>query len=154
MGTYSDTDDLADYHHEIRRYCTLKLQPCLTEAEADWIDALLEKAESDAHLCFLIDEADHIAAHQLGLVDAQFVQEQQQKLRTTLDRDWTDRLLNEIKDRSRKVQEYLKHKGVYDGPIDGVLGPISCNAARVLEQRGAIDAEQRELLDPLLTFIC
>ena len=67
------------YKELLGDYCTLAAKCALTDAEADSMNLILLQAETDAFLSFLIDEADHFLAHELGLIDKTFIHQQQQK---------------------------------------------------------------------------
>lgn len=67
------------YKELLGNYCTLAAKCALTEAEADSMNLILLQAETDTFLSFLIDEADHFLAHELGLIDKTFIHQQQQK---------------------------------------------------------------------------
>ena len=157
MGMQLDTI-WQQYQPTIRKYCALRLQPCLTEAEADFIADLLDQAQQDAKLCLLLDEADHILAHQKDLVDNRAIQAQQAKLRAAIDREWCDRFLRDVTVRAQachvehpqEVQAYLKRKGVYAGAIDGVVGHLTIEAARSLKQQGQVDADQLDAIERLV----
>ena len=149
------------YQATIRKYCALRLQPSLTDADADFIAELLERAQSEPTLCLLLDEADHILAHQKDLVDERAIQAQQAKLREAIEREWFDQILQDVAVRSQQchlahplvdeVQEYLRQKGVYNGEIDGIAGHLTIEAARRLQQKGQVDADRREIIERLVS---
>ncbi len=62
-------DVLHEYGDILREYCQLASQKTLSEADVDRLTEILTIAESDNKLTFLINEADHFLAHQLGLLD-------------------------------------------------------------------------------------
>lgn len=53
----------------VREYCKLRLLPDLSEEQANRIAEILELADTDRIVDFLITEADHSLGHYLGLLD-------------------------------------------------------------------------------------
>ncbi|MGQ4647026.1 peptidoglycan-binding domain-containing protein [Lyngbya aestuarii] len=164
MGTQKDENPARDtevlvqqslkYKEVIQEYCTLASLSTLTESEADRIEEILLKAQSEPWLDFLIDEADHILAHKLGLMDKQAIKSQQNKLSQLIDRNCLEQQLMEIQNRSQKIQnrskeiqEYLKVKGVYHGAIDGKMGSLTRTAIESLKKEGSLDSEIAEFFD-------
>jgi hypothetical protein len=76
--------ELTEYKDLLCKYCVLAVKCTLTEAEADSMDLILLQAETDPFLSFLLDEVDHLLAHELGLIDKTFIQQQQQKFSAEL----------------------------------------------------------------------
>ncbi len=161
MGTQSDEKPMGDieilvqqslkYTEIIHEYCTLASQRALTQLQADRIEKILQEAQSDPWLDFLIDEADHILAHELGLIKEPFIQHQLQELKKSIDRLWCERILQEIQqqNRSKEIQKYLQEEGLYDGAIDGYIGPRTQTAIELLKlKRGChIDSESADCFE-------
>lgn len=157
MGTQSDEKPMNDievlvqeslkYTEIIHEYCTLASQQTLTEQQASRLEEILEKAQSDSWLDFLIDEADHILAHELGLIKEQVIQHQQSGLKKSLDRLWCEQVLQEIHQRnqSKKIQRYLQERGLYKGAIDGEIGPYTKTAIELLKKESPSDFERTDL---------
>jgi fumarylacetoacetate (FAA) hydrolase family protein len=147
MGTQSDSQPISDieivvqqsrkYTEIFHEYCTLASQQTLTEMQADRLEKILQKAQSDTWLDFLIDEADHILAHELGLIKEKAIQHQLHELKKSLDRIWCERIIQEIQkqNRSKKIQKYLQEEGLYDGAIDGYIGPRTQTALELLKKQ-------------------
>jgi hypothetical protein len=74
----------------IQEYYRLVCQPTLSEKEADRLREILEQAQQDLMLDFLIDEFDHILGHELGLIHEKFIQEQQDRLKPLIDSVWVE----------------------------------------------------------------
>lgn len=157
------TDDLEvllqlalPYKDLLKEYCTLALQPTLQDSGANRLEEILQQAQSEPPLDFLIDEADHILAHELGLIKKEFIQHQQQELKKSLDRLWCERLLQNISDRQRSeaIQKYLRDKGFYTGAIDGKIGPQTHTALKLLKQENNFDEETSQLIDAAIQSAC
>ena len=118
--------------------------------------AILQMAETDRLLSFIIDETDHILGHELGLIDLKAIRAQQEKLQQALDQDWIDQVMQDSRDRQsvqvsraslEQAQTRLKQEGLYSGEIDGDYGPVTqqafdslCRAlTRELKARGLYD---------------
>ena len=161
MGMQSDEQPMGDieilvqqslkYTEIIHEYCTLASQRSLTQLQADRLEQILQDAQFDPWLDFLIDEADHILAHQLGLIKEPFIQHQLQELSKSIDRFWCERMVQEIQkqNRSKEIQKYLQNEGLYDGAIDGYIGPRTQNAIKQLKlKRGcSSDAQSTDCLE-------
>lgn len=143
------------YSPLVHEYCQLALQPTLDEAAAERVDEILQQAENDPMLSLLLDEADHLVAHARGLIDADYVATQQQRLQTSLEALWVEQLILDLRsqqfhqDDRIRLQSFLKHQGVYDGSIDGVCGPKTWAAVEVVRQAGILDAERQQLIESL-----
>jgi hypothetical protein len=147
MGTQSNEQPMGDiellvqqslnYTEIIHEYYTLASQRSLTQLQADRLDRILQDAQFDPWLDFLIDEADHILAHQLGLLEEPLIQYQLQELSKSINRFWCERMVPEIQNQndSKELQKYLQDAGLYDGAIDGYLGPRTQNALEQLRLR-------------------
>ena len=127
------------YTEIVYEYCKLASMRSLTPSQADRLEEILTDASSDSWLEFLMDEADHILAHELGLIQQRLMHHQQDELRKSLDRLWCDRLLQEIQQQqcSQKIQQYLQQEGLYDGAIDGYLGPRTQSAIELFKKIGS-----------------
>ncbi|NER22915.1 MAG: peptidoglycan-binding protein [Symploca sp. SIO1C2] len=159
MGTPSDEQLMDDFEVLVREsvkykqivyeYCALALQPTLTQQQAERIEEILQKAQLDSWLDFLLDEADHILAHELGLIKEEIIQHQLQELKTSLDRFWCEQVLQEIRkqNRSKEIQKYLQDKGLYNGAIDGDIGPITERAIELYKQEFQISYEGSDSFD-------
>ena len=104
MGTPSDEQPMSDieilvqqslkYTEIIHEYCSLASVRSLTQPQANRLEEILKKAQSDPWLDFLIDEADHIVAHQLGFINKPFIKYQQNELKNSIYRLWSKRILH------------------------------------------------------------
>lgn len=139
MQTQLTLQELMKYKSILREYCSLSVKPTLTEAEADRIDKILQQAEQEPQLSLLLDEADHIVAHQLHLIDESFITTQQQQFQMALDRYESEQLLAKLEHSSKsetaEVQTALKKEGLYTGAIDGVCGPRTREAVKKWRSR-------------------
>lgn len=131
------------YRDVLREYCVLAMQPTLEDKQANRMEEILELAQADSLLSFLIDEADHILGHELGLIDAVSTHNQQHQLRQALDRDWINIHVEKSRLREGQVpvlslkeaQTRLRAEGLYTGFIDGVYGPKTKQAFQSLRQK-------------------
>lgn len=125
--------ELMKYKLVVREYCALSVKPMLTETEADRMDEILAQAEQEPTLNLLLDEADHLVAHELNLIDPVFIVQQQKKLADVLQRELpkADYSLN----KTAEIQAVLKKEGLYTGAIDGVCGPRTEEAIKQLRSR-------------------
>lgn len=128
----------------ISEYCQLSVLKAMTDAQADRMTEILEKAETDSLLSFLIDEADHIIGHELDLIDVEEMQEEQGSLRQTIDQTWVDWLIRQgrLENASqvpvtmlKRAQARLKNQGFYKGEVDGIYGDETRKAFQQLEQK-------------------
>lgn len=132
-------------HREtVIEYLQLAVKDVLTEQQATRMGEIFKQAETDPLLCFLIDEADHIAGHELGLIDSDYIAEQQERLAQTLDRSWVQLIIGksrldeyaQLPPKTLEIaQTCLKERGLYDGSIDGVCGEETKAAFRRLEKQ-------------------
>lgn len=145
MGTHNEEklkfmDDVAiqesllKYKGLVYEYCALAVKCTLTDEAADRMAEILQKAESEPLLSFLIDEADHLVAHELGLIDGQMITQQQAKLKRCIETNWIDQLLLDVQLQPRKLQQFLKDQGLYQGAIDGICGPATESATTIFMQ--------------------
>ncbi|NET32533.1 MAG: hypothetical protein F6K19_11050 [Cyanothece sp. SIO1E1] len=123
----NDIGELIDlclsYKEVVNEYFVLCLQPTLTVAEASRLQEILEQAQAHSILEFLLDEADHVLAHEMDLIDEKSIKDQQAKLAKSIDKIWCERLIMEIQKYPEVVQKHLQSRGFYCGPIDGKIGP-------------------------------
>ncbi len=166
MGTQSDEQPMGDmeillqqslkYGEIIQEYCTLASQRSLTQLQAERIEEILQHAQFDPWLDFLIDEADHILDHELGLIKEPFIKHQQNELKKAIDRLWCQRVLQEIQEQnsSKKLQKYLQEEGLYDGAIDGYIGPRTQSAIELLKQRYHLDSEKADYFEVQTQSAC
>jgi hypothetical protein len=76
------------YGKILREYCQLASQKHLSEGDAERLTKILILAETDGALSFLLNEADHFLAHELGLLnltDRERYKEQQASLKARID---------------------------------------------------------------------
>ena len=127
-SNHRSLSDHSQQHRDlVQTYCQLSVQPTLNESDTEQLDAILAIAETDPLISFLIDEADHMLGHLKGLIDENYILEQQQKIQTCLDEAWLDEAFQDLAHRlqtsqCKNLQQYLKEEGFYDGAIDGVMG--------------------------------
>ncbi|MEB3292393.1 MAG: peptidoglycan-binding domain-containing protein, partial [Synechococcales bacterium] len=127
----------------LEAYYRLACQPELTETEADDMQAILDQASQDPLLSSLLDEVDHAIAHQLKLIDAGYVQDQQVKLQQAVDQVWIDlQSFDALTEGSpgsasslRTAQTQLQAAGLYNGAIDGIYGPATQQAFQGLRSK-------------------
>ena len=153
MGTQSDEQPMGNieilvqqslkYTEIIGEYCTLASQRALSEQQADRLEQIFQNAQSDPWLDFLIDEADHILAHELGLIKEQVIQHQLHELKISIDHLWCERIIQGIlkQNRFKEIQKHLQQEGLYKGAIDGYLGPRTQTAIERLKQKCHIAPE-------------
>lgn len=78
------------YRPTVYEYCQLALRPTLDQADAERMGEILQRAEAEPLLNFLIDEADGLVARLQPALDDQRLQQQQQRLRVAIDALWVD----------------------------------------------------------------
>lgn len=66
--TELDSNDLHPFFESLQEYCTLSKIMSPSEQELDRLAEILEMAQQDSRLSCLLNEADHLIAHELGLV--------------------------------------------------------------------------------------
>lgn len=116
----------------IERYCWLASLPTLSDDDIDQMDAILEQAESDPVLSFLISEADYLMGQRMGDLaesDQEAFANQQAWLREHLEtsKDFSPKYAQEF-------QQLLKERGFYDGSVDGILGERTAAAILRFQQ--------------------
>lgn len=134
MDDVAIQESLLKYKGLVYEYCALAVKCTLTDEAADRMVEILQKAESEPLLSFLIDEADHLVAHELGLIDGLMINQQQAKLKQRIEANWVDQLLLDVQLHPRKLQQFLKDQGLYEGAIDGICGPATENATAIFMQ--------------------
>jgi len=85
------------YRSTLYEYCQLALRPTLDQAAAERLGEILQRAEAEPLLNFLIDEADSLVAQLQPCLCDQRLHQQQQRLRDVIDRLWVDELLTTCK---------------------------------------------------------
>lgn len=125
-------DVAADRDKLAQAYYRLASRPELTDEDVQQMDEVLEKAESDSVLNFLIGEMDYLLAKRLSLLSEEALEHENQQA-------WLREYLGTPPasyptEYRQEVQTLLKEKGYYEGKIDGVLGE---------ETRSAIQAFQK-----------
>lgn len=123
------------YKATLLEYCLLALKPTLTEAEQDRMAAILEMGAEDAALSFWLEEGDHLVAHHLGLINEGLIKYQQDKFRRSIGQSWIDNLWRDLQSSTKVLQAYLHRLGLYHGSIDGVMGPLTQEALRLLLEK-------------------
>ena len=125
MDDIAIQESLLNYKGLVYEYCALAVKCTLTDEAADRMAEILQKAESEPLLSFLLDEADQVVAHELGLIDGSLINQQQAKLQRCIETNWVDQLLLDVQLHPRKLQQFLKDQGLYQGAIDGFCGPAT-----------------------------
>lgn len=127
----------------VLEYCQLSVRDTLTDAQSVTIASILKQAEDDPMLSFLLDEADHVIGHQLGLVNVSKIQAEQIDLQQILDQTWIDWLVTKVGSSDvallsehvlKQAQTRLKKHGLYTAEIDGICGAETKKAIQRLEQ--------------------
>jgi Putative peptidoglycan binding domain len=124
---------LEQHRQTLIDYCTLALQPRLSVADEVRLSAILDQAINDPLLSFWLDEADDWVGEHLNLMPADLLRQQQHRLQRTLGHTWVDTLWNDLQQRTKALQAYLKRVGVYSGAIDGIMGPTTQRAIESLK---------------------
>ncbi|MBD3886265.1 peptidoglycan-binding protein [Phormidium tenue FACHB-886] len=123
----------------LKTYYALSIKPELTEIEADCLEEILEKAETDNGLNFLLNEIDYLIGQKLGLQDEDHVnsyRDQKAYLREHL-----VILQPEELDYQRELQKWLKERGHYRGPVDGVAGKDFCEAVKAFQRSSQLEPD-------------
>lgn len=156
-------DATSDYLNIVREYCKLASRRRLSEPETERLTQILKLAESDSHLDFWLNEADHFLAHELNLINDESIytcENQQARLREYLDSalareegsQFSKKLKPNLSTSYEKLQQNLKERGFDPGPVDGILGPRTHSAilnfqkAHQLDASGIPDATTRAAL--------
>ena len=72
----------------VSEYCQLSVLRALTEEQVNRLSIILDQAESDSLLSFLITEIDHITGHELDLIDDAVIQKNHDIDLNTYDLTW------------------------------------------------------------------
>ena len=124
---------LQQHHSTLVTYCTLALQPTLAADDETRLGEILAQAVDDPLLSFWLDEVDSWVSEQLELLPKETLKQQQGKLRRIIGQTWVDTLWQDLQNRTKALQAYLKRAGVYSGAIDGVVGPSTKHAIESLK---------------------
>ncbi len=124
---------LQRYRSPLIDYCTLALEPSLSDAAEERMADILAQSVDDPLLSFWLDEADCWVGKHLHLLVEDDVRQQQQKLTRIIGRTWADSLWQDLQNRPQALQEFLKRVGLYNGAIDGIVGPITRHAIESLK---------------------
>lgn len=127
------------YADILTRYCELWLCDELGDKEADEMEAIYTKAESDPLLDFLITSFDHILSERLGLFEKEFLQSYKNQ------QAWLREHLEQVpleQDSLIATQTFLKKAGFYKGTVDGVWG--SCSRAAITAYRMTVQRLLRQ----------
>jgi hypothetical protein len=113
----------ARYREVLIEYCHLACLSDLSDQDAQRMEAILTQATQDPLLSFWLDEADYWLADQLNLLDEEWTQQQQVKLKRLIGQTWVDSIWSDLQNRTKALQAYLQRLGLYTGDIDGIMGP-------------------------------
>ncbi|MBD1875120.1 hypothetical protein H6F75_16680 [Nodosilinea sp. FACHB-131] len=93
----SDSDEWLSsalaYRPTVYEYCQLALLPTLDQAAAERMGEILQQAEAEPLLNFLIDEADELVARLQPCLSPQTLHQQQRRLQGAIDALWVNELL-------------------------------------------------------------
>lgn len=143
-------ETLHGYIPKLNTYWQLALKQEPSDEDEDRLDEIYTAAQSDSLLNFFITWLDQVLGEKLGLLNDDTIKkhgDQQAWLREHLEEALFDR------DSREEMQKLLKEQGLYDGPLDGILGERSREAVDQLRKssqallqkegyyRGAIDGE-------------
>ncbi|MEA5450020.1 hypothetical protein VB780_15675 [Leptolyngbya sp. CCNP1308] len=81
------------YRPTVYEYCQLALRPTLDQAAAERMGEILQRAEAEPLLNFLIDEADGLVARLQPCLGPQNLHQQQRRLQAAIDTLWVNELL-------------------------------------------------------------
>jgi uncharacterized Fe-S cluster-containing protein len=135
------------YGFFICQYWDLSIKKSLSEIDGERLQVILDLAQDDELLSFVLDEVDHLLGHECGLVDSKSIQAQQEKFQgmlqqkfpAVLDHAWLEYTIShevDVQKREvslRAVQMALYQVGVYQGKIDGEYGPKTKEAFQSLK---------------------
>lgn len=128
----------------VSEYFTLSVLDQLSEQQANRIVDILNQAEQDPLLSFLLDEADHAIGHLVNLINVEETREEQEELRRAIDRNWISWSITKARVKSgslvpqytlKQAQASLKRQGLYQAEIDGVCGEKTREAFQQLEAK-------------------
>jgi hypothetical protein len=141
-----------EYWSILKAYYRLSIQPEMTEQDADELDQILQQAEFDASLNFVLSEIDYIISLKFGLRNEVFVKSYRDQ------KAWLREHLETLDpgqiEYHRELQKLLQEGGFYDGPVDGVAGKdfhqavIRFQHSRDLEEDGLVGLKTLTKLTP------
>ena len=126
----------------VSEYFTLSVLDRLTEEQANRTADILNQAETDPLLSFLLDEADHAVGHLLNLINVEETRAEQAVLRRAIDRNWITWSVTKARVENnslvpqyalKQAQASLKKQGLYQAEVDGVCGEKTRAAFQQLE---------------------
>lgn len=124
-----DKLDPRDYEFIAERYYRLSMQKNLGPRDAEEIDSILGMAASDRQLEFLLNEVDHMVAHDLDLIDPDYIQAQQHDLEKRI-------LVKKCSEQvSEHIQDKLKGFGLYGGAVDGFYGKETQHSLQIATKK-------------------
>ena len=123
------------YQATVLEYCLLAPQPTLRDAQQDRIAESLQQGIDDPVWNFGLEEGDHLVANHWGLIDNDFIIHQQDKFRRAIGEGQMGNLWRDLQSRTKVLQAYLQRQGVYQGAIDGIMGPLTQEAMRLLNEQ-------------------
>ena len=139
MNGILDEEKLDLYRPLFSEYCQLATCSELSEAQADRMLEILDRAQEDSILDFLIAEADHIIAHEQGLMEEknkQRVRQWQYFLDRTVFSDCPETmevLIGQLQRLTGQLQSRWRAEGCHLGSEDGVLGQRTQEAVPAFE---------------------
>jgi len=117
-------------------YFDLAARPSLSDEDADQLDEILEQAESDEILSFLLSEIDYVLAKQLHLFDDEHTRKYADQ------QAWLREYLPQCNPESlacyRELQRLLQRRGFYNGPVDGVMGDYTHKAVKEFQKEESL----------------
>ncbi|WP_088888840.1 peptidoglycan-binding domain-containing protein [Leptolyngbya ohadii] len=138
------------HQNDLLEYMHLASRSNLSETEADRLEEILRKAESDEILNSWLNEVDYLLNQRLDLLNEQHIEsykDQQAWLREYLG----SQKLKEFK-LCRELQKRLKKKGCYDGPEDGVFGKDSQAAVEKFQQERQLNVDGKVGIATLMSL--
>lgn len=110
------------YKDILHEYYKLSVSVSLSDQQAERMEEILQKAEEEEILNFLLTEVDYILNEKFGLFSNENIEQyknQQAYLREYLEQ------APKVLDTCRELQKELRARGFYCGPIDGIFGEVS-----------------------------
>lgn len=107
---------LQDYDFIADRYYRLSIQDKLGPRDKEEMDSILQMATNNREFEFLLNEVDHMVAHDLDLIDPEYIQAQQKELENRL---FFKKFAEQV---SEHIQGKLRGLGLYQGAVDGFYG--------------------------------
>lgn len=146
------------YRNLVSEYCSLAVKLSLDAEQHQRLDEILQQAESVPMLGLLLDEADHLIAHELGMIDENSILQEQEKLKKAYEDVKMEHLLQRIQNRKQEdvshfldtftLQAQLRERGLYKGVIDGVFGPMTEEALMRSQGQKHFNSQVKDLIDP------